>query len=36
VDVSSGVETRGCKDEKKIKKYMEEIQRWKNEQNIAR
>ena len=35
VDVSSGVETRGCKDEKKIKKYMEEIQRWKNEQNIT-
>jgi phosphoribosylanthranilate isomerase len=36
VDVSSGVETRGCKDEKKIKKYMEEIQRWKNGQNITR
>ena len=36
VDVSSGVETGDCKDEKKIKKYMEEIQRWKNEQNITR
>jgi len=35
VDVSSGVETRGCKDEKKIKKYIEEIQRWKNGQNIT-
>ena len=30
VDVSSGVETMGCKDEIKIKEYMEEIQRWKN------
>jgi phosphoribosylanthranilate isomerase len=35
VDVSSGVETNGCKDEIKIKNYLKEIQRWKNAKNVT-
>ncbi len=36
VDVSSGVETRSYKDSNKIKIFIQEVWRWKNEQNITR
>lgn len=36
VDVSSVVETKGYKDSNKIKKFIQEVGRWKNEQNNTR
>lgn len=36
VDVSSGIETKGYKDSNKIKKFIQEVRRRKNEQNITR
>ncbi|HBY56497.1 MAG TPA: N-(5'-phosphoribosyl)anthranilate isomerase [Candidatus Atribacteria bacterium] len=36
VDISSGVETNGQKDPEKIIKFIKEVRRWENEQNITR